>query len=195
MTNNTSKLRESTNDDTKQFIIEDSNQRTVADTGGNCLTRGIELIGVHEASATGELGEFIKLLNELNDFSSGQTIDFKIEDLPIFEESRKFSFLDDGITKRKYALESVQLLNEHHYFIVEIECEYKSLAMLILQGPQDIQWDTIIEQLPEKLVKDSGAWLEESLKEIEEKEVTIQKAKHSKKSYQHRAKVLLTKII
>ncbi|MBM6770531.1 Tn7-like element transposition protein TnsE [Bacillus tropicus] len=112
-----------------------------------------------------------------------------------FKESRKFRFLDDGITKRKYALGSVQLLNGHHYFIVEIEREYKSLAMLILQGTQDIQWDTVIEQLLEKLVKDSGAWLKESLKEIEEKEVTIQKAKHSKKSYQHRAKLLLTKII
>ncbi|EEL78722.1 hypothetical protein bcere0028_56650 [Bacillus cereus AH1271] len=193
MTNNTSKLRESTNEDTKQFLIEDTNQRTVADTGGNSLIRGIELIGVHEASVTGELGEFIKLLNELNDFPSVKTIDFKIEDLPTFEESRKFSFLDDGITKRKYALGSVQLLNGHHYFIVEIEREYKSLAMLILQGPQDVQWDTVIEQLLEKLVKDSGAWLKESLQEIEDKGVTIQKAKHSKKSYEHRASLIAKK--
>ncbi|MGR5913159.1 Tn7-like element transposition protein TnsE [Bacillus cereus] len=76
---------------------------------------------------------------------------------------------------------------------MEIEREYKSLAMLILQGPQDVQWDTVIEQLLEKLVKDSGAWLKESLQEIEDKGVTIQKAKHSKKSYEHRASLIAKK--
>lgn len=96
----------STNEDTKQFLIEVTNKRTVADTGGKNLTRGIELIGVHEASVEGEMGEFIKILNKLNDFSTVQTIDFKIEDLPILEESRRFSFLDDGITRRKYAWEA-----------------------------------------------------------------------------------------
>ncbi|MGM9986958.1 MAG: Tn7-like element transposition protein TnsE [Bacillaceae bacterium] len=193
MTNNTSKLRESTNEDTKEFMIDDSNKRTVADTGGNHLVRGIELVDVHEASATGELREFIKILNELNDFSSVQTINLKIEELPILEENRKFSFLDDGITRRKYALGSVRLLNGHHYFIVKIEREYKSLAMLILQAQQEIQWDTVIEHLLENLVKDSGAWLKESLKEIEDKGVTVQKAKHSKKSYRHRASLIAKK--
>ncbi|MGF0004697.1 Tn7-like element transposition protein TnsE [Bacillus altitudinis] len=119
----------------------------------------------------------------------------KIEELPTFEDSRKFSFLDDGITRRKYALGSVQLFNGHHYFIVEIEREYKSLAMLILEAQQGTHWDIVIEQLLENLVKDNGAWLKESLKEIEDKGVTVQKAKHSKKSYEHRAKLLLSKII
>ena len=114
-------------------------------------------------------------------------IDFKIEELPTF------SFLDDGITRRKYALGSVKLLNGHNYFIVEIEREYKSLAMLILQGQQDIQWDTVIEQLLRNLVKDSGAWLKESLKEIEDKGVIMQKVKHSKKSYRHRASLIAKK--
>lgn len=88
---------------------------------------------------------------------------------------------------------SVLLLNGHHYFIVEIEREHKSLAMLILQGQQEIHWDNVIEQLLENLVKDSGAWLKESLKEIEDKGVTIQKAKHSKKSYEHRASLIAKK--
>lgn len=57
ITNNTSNLRESNNEDTKQFLIEDTNQRTVVDSGGNSLTRGIELICVHEDSVAGELGE------------------------------------------------------------------------------------------------------------------------------------------
>lgn len=195
MMTSTSKLREEKNEHTKQFRMEDTNKRTVADTGGNSLIRGIELIGVHEVSMTGELGEFIKILNKLNDFPDVQTVNVKIEELPTFEDSRKFSFLDDGITRRKYALGSVQLLNGQHYFILEIEREYKSLAMLILEAQHGIYWDVVIEQLLENLVKDNGAWLKESLKEIEDKGVTVQKAKHSKKSYEHRAKLLLSKII
>lgn len=65
--------------------------------------------------------------------------------------------------------------------------------MLILHGSQDIQRDTVIEQLLRNLVKDSGAWLKESLKEIEDKGVTIQKAKHSKKNYKHRASLIAKK--
>lgn len=191
----TSKLREDQNEDTKQFRVEDTNKRTVADTGGNSLIRGVELISVHEASITGELGEFIKILNALNDFPDVQTVNVKIEELPTFKDSRKFSFLDDGITRRKYALGSVQLLKGHHYFILEIEREYKSLSMLILEAQQGIHWDIVIEQLLGNLVKDNGAWLKESLKEIEDKGVTVKKAKHSKKNYEHRAKLLLSKII
>lgn len=102
--------------------------------------------------------------------------------------------MDDGVTRRKYALGSVQLLSGHHYFIVEIERQHKSLAMLILQEQQDIQWDNVIEQLLKNLVKDSGVWLKESLKKVEDKGVMIQKAKHSKKSYNHRATLLINKI-
>ncbi|MDJ1110406.1 Tn7-like element transposition protein TnsE [Macrococcus caseolyticus] len=152
------------------------------------------MIGIHEASMTGELGEFIKILNKLNDFPDVQTVNVKIEDLPTFEDSRKFSFLDDGIIRRKYALGSVQLLNGHHCFIVEIEREYKSLAMLILEAQQGTHWATVIEQLLDNLIKDNGAWLKKSLKEIEDKGVTVQKAKHSKKSYRHRTSLIAKKL-
>lgn len=71
--------------------------------------------------------------------------------------------------------------------IIEIEREYKSLAMLILHTNQDVIWDEVIEHLLRNLVKDSGVWLKESLSETEEKGITIQKSKHSKKNYEHRA--------
>lgn len=40
VTYKTSKLGDLTNKNTKQFLIEDTNKQTVADTGGNNLTRG-----------------------------------------------------------------------------------------------------------------------------------------------------------
>lgn len=51
----------------------------------------------------------------------------------------------------------------------------------------------IIEQLLGNLVKDSEVWLKESLNEIEDKGVTIQKSKHSKKNYEHRASLIAKK--
>lgn len=67
--------------------------------------------------------------------------------------------------------------------------------MLILHANQYVIWHEVIEQLLRNLVKDSGVWLKESLSEIEEKGITIKKSKHSKKNYEQRAKLLLSKII
>lgn len=39
MMSSTNKLREEKNEHTKQFRMEDTNKRTVADTGGNSLIR------------------------------------------------------------------------------------------------------------------------------------------------------------
>lgn len=145
VTRQTSKLRELTNENTKQFLIDDTNIRTVADTGGSNLTRGLEMGDLHEISVEGELGEFIKILKALELFPEIQSVEFKIEEIPFIKDSRKFSFLDDGITRRKYALGKIQLLNGQHYLFIEIERESKSLAMLILHTNQDIIWHEVIE--------------------------------------------------
>ncbi|MGH2116495.1 Tn7-like element transposition protein TnsE [Aerococcus sp. L_32] len=104
-------------------------------------------------------------------------------------------YLSNNFHIRHVHVHCDRFLKGHHYFILEIEREYKSLSMFILGAQQGIHWDIVIEQLLGNLVKDNGAWLKESLKEIEDKGVTVQKAKHSKKNYEHRAKLLLSKII
>ncbi len=45
------------------------------------------------------------------------------------------------------------------------------------------------------LVNDSGNWLKASLERMERKGVNLKKAKHSKKNFKHRAKLLFEKII
>ncbi|KAA0757985.1 hypothetical protein DN401_04040 [Bacillus sp. BF2-3] len=54
-------------------------------------------------------------------------------------------------------------------------------------------WHEVIEPLLRNLVTDSGVWLKESLIEIEENGITIQKSKHSKKNYEHRASLVINK--
>lgn len=58
-----------------------------------------------------------------------------------------------------------------------------------------MNWNELIEELLRNLIKDSGVWLKESLSNIEEQGILIKKSKHSKKSYKHRAKLLLKKFI
>lgn len=45
------------------------------------------------------------------------------------------------------------------------------------------------------LVNDGGTWLKNSLERIEKKGVLIVKAKHSKKNFKHRVRLLYEKII
>lgn len=45
------------------------------------------------------------------------------------------------------------------------------------------------------VVNDSGVWLKNSLEKIENKGVLVVKAKHSKKNFKHRARLLYEKIV
>lgn len=88
----------------------------------------------------------------------------------------------------------INLFNDKQYRIVEVEREIRSLSMLILSSDLSIDWDNIIEELLLDLVNDSGAWLKASLERLERKGVVVRKAKHSKKNFKHRAKLLYVKL-
>ncbi|MDP9579737.1 Tn7-like element transposition protein TnsE [Priestia megaterium] len=109
----------------------------------------------------------------------------------VIENSRKFSYLEDGLTMRKYALGKVQILNGQQYLIIEIKRENKSLLMLILHSFQKIEWTDVIDELLQNLIKDSGVSLKESLAKVEAQGITIKKSKNSKKNYKHRAMLLV----
>lgn len=67
--------------------------------------------------------------------------------------------------------------------------------MLILSSTKSINWNQLIEGLLLNLVNSSGTWVKESLESLERSNVIIQKAKHSKKGYKHRAKLLVNKMM
>ena len=60
--------------------------------------------------------------------------------------------------------------------------------MLILSSTGLVNWNPLIDSLLLNLVNSSGTWVKESLEILERSNVIIQKAKHSKKEYAHRAK-------
>ena len=108
---------------------------------------------------------------------------------------RRFTKLSDNITKRCYVLAEVYMISGKNFNIIEVERGDRSLSMLILSLLAINDWKSIYDRLLVNLVNDSGTWTSKSLKSIEEKSVTVMKAKHSSKGVRHRAKILLNKLV
>ncbi|WP_176523665.1 hypothetical protein [Bacillus cereus] len=79
------------------------------------------------------------------------------------------------------------------YRVLEIERETRSLSILILFSESIINWDKVIGELLLNLVNSSGVLERKLIREIGKRNVKVQKAKHSKKDYKHREKLLIDK--
>ena len=189
------KQRTYEDESTKRYTFKDTGIRSASDTGGNRLARGIENQSLQQVQAEGELGEFVHILQELEDYKEVQFINIQLSSLPIGDGKRVFSYLEDGITPRRYALATVSLFNGKELKVLEVERENRALSILILSSTVSINWNQLIDSLLLNLVNSSGTWEREVLRNLERKNVVIQKAKHSKKGYKHRASLLFNKML
>lgn len=114
---------------------------------------------LQQVQAKGELGGFVHVLQELEGYKEVQTINIQLGSLPTLEENRKFSYLEDGVTPRQYALAIVYFLNSKEFKILEIEIENRALSMLILSSTKLINWYQLIEGSLLNLVNKSGTWV------------------------------------
>ncbi|MEZ2719683.1 Tn7-like element transposition protein TnsE [Niallia circulans] len=115
--------------------------------------------------------------------------------MPIGDGNRVFSYLEDGITPRRYALATVSPFNGNEFKILEVERENRALSMLILSSTVSVNWNQLIDGLLLNLVNSSGTWEKQSIQSLDRRNVMVQKANHSKKEYKHRAKLLINKTI
>ncbi|EKB5971588.1 hypothetical protein OPH27_000961 [Listeria monocytogenes] len=189
------KQRTYEDESTKKYTFKDSGIRSASDTGGNRLARGIENQSLQQVQAEGELGEFVHVLQELEDYKEVQFINVQLSSLPSGDGNRVFSYLEDGITPRRYALATVNLFSGNEFKILEVERENHALSMLILSSTVSVNWNQLIDGLLLNLVNSSGTWEKESIQSLNRRNVMVQKAKHSKKGYKHRAKLLINKMI
>lgn len=189
------KQRTYEDESTKRYTFKDSGIRSASDTGGNRLARGIEHQSLQQVQAEGELGQFVHILQELEDYKEVQFINIQLSSLPIGDGKRVFSYLEDGITPRQYALATVSLFNGKELKVLEVERENCALSMLILSSTGLVNWNPLIGSLLLNLVNSSGTWVKESLESLERSNVIVQKAKHSKKGYNHRAGLLANKML
>ena len=192
---NSNKQRTQEDENTKCYFIEDNGRRSTADVGGNQLARGIENKSLYEIQAQGELLDFINVLKVLEGYPEVKAINIATGILPTGSEKRKFSYLDDRITNRKYIVASIELFNRRQYKVLEIERESRSLSMLILSATISVEWSSVIQDMLSGLVDKSGVWTKELITGIEREGIVVKKARHSRKSFKHRAQSLKGKLI
>lgn len=189
------KQRLEEDENTKRYYGDDHSIRSTADSGGQQLARGLEHQMLHEIKAQGELQDFINVLKVLEQYPEVKAIRAFMDVLPEGLGERKFTKLSDGVTKRRYVIGDVYMMDGKRYNIIEVEREKRSLSTLILHSPSIQDWDTIIKTLLVNLVNASGTWNNKSLKTFETKGVKIVKCKHSRKGIRHRSGMLLNKLL
>ncbi|GCF70082.1 TPA: hypothetical protein QCY19_002271 [Bacillus luti] len=192
---NSNKQRTQEDENTKRYFIDDNGRRSTADVGGKKLARGIENESLYEIQAQGELLDFINVLKVLEGYPEVEAIKVTTGVLPTGSEKRKFSYLGDGITNRKYIVASIELFNGKRYKVLEIERESRSLSMLVLYSTINIEWLSVIQNVLLNLVDKSGVWNRELIMAIESEGIFVKKAKHSRKGIAHRARLLAEKLI
>ncbi|MEC1180494.1 Tn7-like element transposition protein TnsE [Metasolibacillus meyeri] len=190
----TNKKRDFEDENTKRRFINDEGRRSSADTGGNQLTRGLEQLSLMDIQIDGELGEFIKVMRVLQDFPEVQSINIIQGSLKEFSDTKRFVYLSDGVTERKYVIAEVYLLNGRDFKIIEVEREFFSLSILILSSSGIYKWESLYRKILLNIVKDNGTWSKISIEGIKNQGVELIKMKHSKKNIHYRVEKLLNKL-
>ncbi|WP_242223156.1 Tn7-like element transposition protein TnsE [Bacillus cereus group sp. BfR-BA-01380] len=190
-----SKQRTKEDENTKKYYINNDSVRSTADTGGQQLARGLEHQMLYEVQVEGELQGFIDVLKIMGKRKEVKDIRIIIDVLPNNFGERRFIKLNNGITRRKYVIAEIFLFTGKRFNIIEVERENHSLSTLILSSYTIYNWNLIYKELLSNLVYDGGTWTSASVQAVEDRGVTIKKAKHSSKGIYAWAECLVNKFI
>lgn len=174
--------RKEEDENTKLFIIENGQDRTVADVGGENLLKVLEFISISNIQEKGELEEFVEILKLLEKRPAIKSVEIIIGDLPEGKRGKRFSKLSDGITRRKYAIGKVIMEDDRECSLVEIQREKKSLSMLILKANSNVTWNLAYSKLLLGLVNESGKWSNRIIEELYTEGIAVCRITHIKRS-------------
>lgn len=171
------KQRLEEDENTKRYNGDDNFIHSTADSGGQQLVMDLEHQMLHEIKAQGELQDFINVLKVLEQYPELKAIRAFTDVLPEGLGERKFTKLSDGVTKRRYVVAEVYMMNRSLFNIIKVEREGCSLSTLILSSPSQQDWLTIYSQVLLNLVNASGSWTTNLLESIKTKGISIVKIK------------------
>ncbi|OOM79132.1 Tn7-like element transposition protein TnsE [Clostridium sp. BL-8] len=172
---NNGKLRVTEDDDTKKYLIYDENSRTLSSEGGMKKANGIEVSALDEILIPKEFNDFIYRLKELEKVDWIERVDIRIVMLPL---GRKFSYLDNGMDRRKCLIVEILKMNGNVLSIIEVQRECRLLSTLVLTSQKRLEW--VYKELLNGLVRQSGKWSNEIFYGIEKESITIDRKKHSR---------------
>ncbi len=185
-------LRISEDNNTKKYILEDNTLRTTGDSGGPKVARGLQFANISEIREQGELKEFIQVLRLLEKRSDIQSVEIIIGELP---QGRKFSILNDGITKRKYAIGKLVMSDDTECSLIEVERDGNVLSTLILKVNILVNWERIYSILLLELVNKSGKWSNSIIKKFIKMGITVMRNKHIQKDINEKEEQIYKKIM
>lgn len=188
---NSNKKREFEDEHTKKRFINDSLKRSTADVGGNQVTRGLEKQVLSDVKIDGELGEFIKVMRVLQDFPEVQSINIIQGSLKEFSSTKRFVYLSDGVTERKYVIAEIKFFSGREVSVIEVEREYRALStlMMSLTAPTNTKYQ--YRPILDSLADNSGTWDKHMLSLQRILYVTL---RHVRKSPEYQAKRFIEKI-
>ncbi|MEE6132825.1 Tn7-like element transposition protein TnsE [Priestia sp. GS2] len=189
---NSNKQRTFEDENTKRYIIDDHGRRSTSDVGGSRVARGLENKSLYDIKVQGELGEFIKVLEKIENNPQVQLINVIQGCLKEFSDTKKFVYLSDGVTERKYVIAEIVLFANQVVSVIEVERKGMALSTLICKLEMQQDRNYCYKQILRGLVNNNGTWNKKQLSFNEIKFLTL---KHGKKEVLHRANLLVNKSI
>lgn len=163
---------------TKKYLIDNGELRTLADEGAQDLIKGLEFKTLDSVQVKGELEEFIEVLKLMEKRPDIKKVEIIVGELP---EGRRFSRLKDGITRRRYIIGKITMVDGREYSLIEVEREEKSLSMLVLKVNNRVNWNKIYSILLIALIDESGKWSATEIEKLQILGVNILRKKHTRK--------------
>ncbi|SHJ75132.1 hypothetical protein SAMN02745163_02509 [Clostridium cavendishii DSM 21758] len=175
------KIRRSKQDeDTKIHLTNNEKIRTTADEGGEEVVRGLEFTNMQfiKNESVLELNEIIEVLKLLEKRGNIKKVEIMLGELPI---SKNFSWLSDGITRRRYIIGKIIMIDGRECFLLDVEREKRSLSMILLVSDKVVDWNKILWRMLFGLVNENGKWSRIKLGGIERLGVKVIRKKHIRK--------------
>ncbi len=170
-------IRDIEDENTQTFEVQNEALRTTADIGGIDTARGLEYENIDNVSIQGELEEFMEILKLLQEKPNVKSVEVIIDYLHEGKRGKKFAFLSDGVTRRRYIVGKI-VMDDAIYNLIEIERENRSLSILLLYSKYNIDWNKVYLSVTLGAVNKSGAWDIQNLKQLETKKIFYKRLRH-----------------
>ncbi|NFO46726.1 hypothetical protein FDB40_07330 [Clostridium botulinum] len=168
-------LRINEDNNTKEYIKEDSNSRTLCSEGGIKRANGIEFSEIDEKAISTELEDFILNLRKLERLECIRKVNIEIVNLPL---GRRFSYLNNGLDRRRCVIAEIIKTNGDIFGVIEVEREEKTLSTLIIKLESKDKLQVLYKELLNGLVRKSGKWDSKVIEILQKRNVKIFRNKH-----------------
>jgi len=82
------------------------------------------------------------------------------------------------VTRRRYAIGKVVMMDGRENCLIEVEREYKALSMMVLKSNVSINWNMMYYTMLMGLVNESGKWSKRIINEVRNLGISVRRIRH-----------------